>query len=227
MVCAAAALWLGDPFPWQVRWGWWSWRVCVPYCSWGLPCSGLQLSCRHVLPALLLQVGFAASFASKLADTTSSEIGKAYGQTTYLVTTLQRVPRGTEGAVSLEGTAAGVVAAAAVAGLALALGQVRAACAVCAGVAAVEFFSAQRPFPVCSASTPATLFCGPAGGWPRRGGRHGGGLPGQPVRELAGGHGAGQGGLAGQRPGERAADFGGRGAGHGAGHAGVSPFVMR
>lgn len=35
------------------------------------------------------QVGFAASFASKLADTTSSEIGKAYGQTTYLVTTLQ------------------------------------------------------------------------------------------------------------------------------------------
>lgn len=70
------------------------------------------------------QVGFAASFASKLADTTSSEIGKAYGQTTYLITTLQRVPRGTEGAVSLEGTAAGVVAAAGVAGMAYALGQV-------------------------------------------------------------------------------------------------------
>jgi uncharacterized protein (TIGR00297 family) len=73
----------------------------------------------------LLQVGFVASFASKLADTSSSEIGKAYGQTTYLITTLQRVPRGTEGAVSLEGTAAGMVAAAGVAGMALALGQVR------------------------------------------------------------------------------------------------------
>lgn len=30
-----------------------------------------------------------ASFASKLGDTTSSEIGKAYGRTTYLVTSLQ------------------------------------------------------------------------------------------------------------------------------------------
>ncbi|EFN51816.1 hypothetical protein CHLNCDRAFT_27602 [Chlorella variabilis] len=86
IVCAAAALWLGDPFPWRV--------------------------------------GFAASFASKLADTTSSEIGKAYGRTTYLITSLQRVPRGTEGAVSLEGTMAGVAAAAGLAGLAFALGQV-------------------------------------------------------------------------------------------------------
>lgn len=68
-------------------------------------------------------MGFVASFASKLADTTSSEIGKAYGRTTYLVTTLQRVPRGTEGAVSAEGTAAGVAAAAVVAGMAVALGQ--------------------------------------------------------------------------------------------------------
>lgn len=80
------------------------------------------------------QVGFAASFASKLADTTSSEIGKAYGQTTFLVTTLQRVPRGTEGAVSAEGTAAGVVAAAAVAGMAVALGQASAV-ALCSGSA--------------------------------------------------------------------------------------------
>ncbi|KAJ8610831.1 hypothetical protein CTAYLR_006438 [Chrysophaeum taylorii] len=35
--------------------------------------------------------------------------GVAYGKTTYLVTTLRQVPRGTEGAVSLEGTLAGVV----------------------------------------------------------------------------------------------------------------------
>lgn len=45
-------------------------------------------------------VGFTASLATKLSDTTASEIGKAYGKTTYLSTTFQRVPPGTEGAVS-------------------------------------------------------------------------------------------------------------------------------
>ena len=57
-----------------------------------------------------LRVGFVASFCSKLSDTVSSEVGKAYGKTTYLATSFQKVPRGTEGAVSLEGTMAGVVA---------------------------------------------------------------------------------------------------------------------
>ena len=55
-----------------------------------------------------LRVGFAASFCSKLSDTVSSEVGKAYGKTTYLATSFKKVPRGTEGAVSLEGTAAGI-----------------------------------------------------------------------------------------------------------------------
>ena len=59
--------------------------------------------------AFLLRVGFVASLATKLADTFASEVGKAYGKTTYLITTLRRVPPGTEGAVSAEGTAAGVV----------------------------------------------------------------------------------------------------------------------
>ena len=45
------------------------------------------------------------------ADTASSEIGKAYGRRTFLITTLRPVPPGTEGAVSLEGTTAGAVAA--------------------------------------------------------------------------------------------------------------------
>ncbi|MEN9218752.1 MAG: TIGR00297 family protein [Gloeomargarita sp. DG_2_bins_126] len=56
-----------------------------------------------------LQMAFVGSFAAKLADTVSSEIGKAYGRHTVLVTTWQRVPPGTEGAVSLEGTLAGVL----------------------------------------------------------------------------------------------------------------------
>ncbi|WP_309732422.1 TIGR00297 family protein [Chamaesiphon sp. OTE_75_metabat_556] len=54
-------------------------------------------------------LGYVASLSTKLADTTASEVGKAYGKSTFLITTLQPVPRGTEGAVSLEGTLAGIV----------------------------------------------------------------------------------------------------------------------
>ncbi len=61
----------------------------------------------------LLLLGFVASFSTKLSDTCASEVGKAYGKRTFLITTLQPVPRGTEGAVSLEGTLAGIVGSAA------------------------------------------------------------------------------------------------------------------
>lgn len=57
----------------------------------------------------LLQLGFAASFAAKLADTFGSEIGKRWGRHTVLITSLRAVPAGTEGAVSLEGTAASLL----------------------------------------------------------------------------------------------------------------------
>jgi uncharacterized protein (TIGR00297 family) len=63
----------------------------------------------------LLLLGYVASLATKLADTTASEVGKAYGQRTFLITTLQAVPRGTEGAVSLEGTIAGIIGSFAIA----------------------------------------------------------------------------------------------------------------
>ena len=65
------------------------------------------LSTAQVIQLLVL--GFVASLSTKLSDTSATEIGKAYGQRTFLITTLQPVPRGTEGAVSLEGTLAGVV----------------------------------------------------------------------------------------------------------------------
>jgi uncharacterized protein (TIGR00297 family) len=70
-----------------------------------------------LLPSLrpLLLLGYVASFCTKLSDTTASEVGKAYGKHTFLITTLQAVPRGTEGAVSWEGTFAGVVASVAIA----------------------------------------------------------------------------------------------------------------
>jgi uncharacterized protein (TIGR00297 family) len=63
----------------------------------------------------LLALGYVASFSTKLSDTTATEIGKAFGQRTFLITTLKPVPRGTEGAVSLEGTLAGIVGSVAIA----------------------------------------------------------------------------------------------------------------
>ena len=54
-------------------------------------------------------LGYVASLSTKLADTFASEVGKAYGRTTFLITTMKPVPRGTEGAVSLEGTLASVI----------------------------------------------------------------------------------------------------------------------
>jgi uncharacterized membrane protein len=62
-----------------------------------------------VLPPLLL-LAYTASIATKLSDTAASEVGKAYGKRTFLITTLKPVPPGTEGAVSLEGTIAGIIA---------------------------------------------------------------------------------------------------------------------
>ncbi len=76
---------------------------------------------RAVAPAIalwlvpLLLLGYVASFSTKLSDTCASEIGKAYGKRTFLITTLQPVPPGTEGAISLEGTLAGMVASFAIA----------------------------------------------------------------------------------------------------------------
>lgn len=63
----------------------------------------------------LLSLAYVASFSTKLSDTTASEVGKAYGKRTFLITSLKPVPAGTEGAVSLEGTLAGVVGSAIIA----------------------------------------------------------------------------------------------------------------
>lgn len=72
----------------------------------------------------LFILGYVASFCTKLSDTTASEVGKAYGKTTYLITTLKPVPRGTEGAVSLEGTVAGAVASVVLALIAWVIGMI-------------------------------------------------------------------------------------------------------
>lgn len=50
-----------------------------------------------------------ASLATAAADTTASEIGQLAGRRAFLPLTLKRVPVGTEGAISVEGTLAGIV----------------------------------------------------------------------------------------------------------------------
>ncbi len=56
-----------------------------------------------------------ASLATAAADTAASEIGQLFGRRAFMPLTLRRVEPGTEGAISLEGTLAGIVAGLAVA----------------------------------------------------------------------------------------------------------------
>ena len=72
-------------------------------------------------PALLALV---AALSAAGSDTVASEIGKAWGRSTFLITTFGRVKPGTPGAMSLEGTAAGIVAALALAALGVELGLI-------------------------------------------------------------------------------------------------------
>jgi uncharacterized protein (TIGR00297 family) len=69
------------------------------------------------------RLAFSAALATAGSDTIASEIGKAFGRRTFSVTTFSRVSPGTSGAMSLEGTAAGVAGA-------LALGAIAAALAI-------------------------------------------------------------------------------------------------
>lgn len=76
------------------------------------------LSDAHVPAA----VAFVAALVAGASDTVASEIGKAFGKRTFLVTTLRTVRPGASGAMSLEGTVAGIIAAAALALVASGLG---------------------------------------------------------------------------------------------------------
>ncbi len=89
----------------------------------GAICALLTLFVEPAWQSLLL-LGYVASFSTKLSDTTASEVGKAYGKSTFLITNLKAVPRGTEGAISLEGTLAGIVGSLLIALLAWGLGMI-------------------------------------------------------------------------------------------------------
>lgn len=86
---------------------------------------GVALLCA-LFAALTSSAAFATAFVGALgaafADTAESEVGQLYGRAPRLISNFRRVPPGTDGAVSLPGTLAGLTAAGLTAALGLALG---------------------------------------------------------------------------------------------------------
>lgn len=72
----------------------------------GIPCISAII--YNFVSLDILAIAFVGSLASATADTLSSEIGSIYGEP-RLLTTLEKVPRGTEGGVSLEGEIAAII----------------------------------------------------------------------------------------------------------------------
>jgi uncharacterized protein (TIGR00297 family) len=68
------------------------------------------VACWRGLGLVPLFMGIAA-LATATADTCASEIGQLIGRTTFLPLSFRRVERGTEGAISIEGTLAGIFGA--------------------------------------------------------------------------------------------------------------------
>lgn len=89
--------------------------------------SGVAVLCA-ALYALDVSDAFSAAYVAAIgaafADTAESEVGQLSRRPPRLITTLRRVPPGTDGAVSVPGTLAGLAAAAMMAGIGWALGLV-------------------------------------------------------------------------------------------------------
>jgi len=99
--------------------------------------AAISAVCAVTTPyASASMLAFTAALAAGGSDTVASEIGKAWGTSTFLVTTFARVKPGTPGAMSLEGTAAGIVAALALAALAVGLGLIPSAAILPVAIAA-------------------------------------------------------------------------------------------
>ena len=90
----------------------------IANCVVGTIAAAAAVVSTHAPLALLAMT---AALIAGASDTVASELGKAWGGRTFLPTTLRRVRPGTPGAMSFEGTAAGVLAAALLAVMAVGL----------------------------------------------------------------------------------------------------------
>ena len=95
-------------------------RNALANCGVALLCALLAAS----LPTETFVFAFVASLGAAFADTTESEVGQLARGAPRLITTLRKVPPGTDGAVSAPGTLAGIAAAILTAFVGLALGLV-------------------------------------------------------------------------------------------------------
>jgi uncharacterized protein (TIGR00297 family) len=77
-----------------------------------------------LIPSEIFTAAFVASLGAAFADTAESEVGQLARRTPRLITTLRKVPLGTDGAISIPGTLAGLVTAGFTALLGLWLGLV-------------------------------------------------------------------------------------------------------
>ena len=87
--------------------------------------AGVAVFCALLAALTSLNVfaaAFVASLGAAFADTAESEVGQLYCRAPRLISNFRRVPPGTDGAVSLPGTLAGLTAAGLTAALGLALG---------------------------------------------------------------------------------------------------------
>ena len=89
-------------------------------CGVALLCALLAVS----FPSEIFAAAFVASLGAAFADTAESEVGQLARRTPRLITTLRKVPPGTDGAISIPGTLAGLIAAGFTALLGLWLGLV-------------------------------------------------------------------------------------------------------
>lgn len=82
-------------------------------------------------------VAMAAAMAEASADTVSSELGQAFSRRALLITSLETVPPGTDGGISIRGTASGVLAAVLVGAVCATAGLIPQRSAAVAAVAGV------------------------------------------------------------------------------------------
>lgn len=77
-----------------------------------IPFTAAQLFSPSAHTAAVALAGISAALAEAAADTLSSELGQVFGGQPRLLTTLRPVPAGTDGGITLAGTAAGCLGAA-------------------------------------------------------------------------------------------------------------------